>query len=411
MTPISVTITGGYGSERHNTDSVFREKLPHVDAAEGDIIALFPYVPYRVRINRLARPYVEACNERIHIRYEQAVEKYERGERKKKPYLSQYKTLGYDYYADHVGDMKHNRANGKVESVPMYRSLIVIIGDRDDRMSGRIPKDVAIEIFRRLLAEFQRNFPVFWLLSATVHIGEYGDASKSAPGAWHLHIDYKPLFPLGEQAQGLRMGIGFDGAMKYMGYEAEESIVVDHHRPLLFNAFRNRMFRALEKILPEYGLRLQLGVTSQKDPNKNPSQNLPLEAWQARMAETQNLQNVKNHWLDILLHDEVSPDGVKAALAAIAEAQQSAESLKKAPKTLTGTSYKLSEKQYDHLMGTLEGVMTYFAHILRKIDDLEEQAAQVEDLEEEVERLRVNSDSSKAEVSELRGELFGLRMK
>lgn len=411
ISDISTAITGGYGSERHNADPYYRATLEHVDSTTEDIVHIIPYVPYRDRINAIVRPYIDEYNARVDQRYQEAQERYAAGERKKAPDRSRFTHRGYDYYEDEKHRTHYSRAAGQVQLVSLYRSLIIHLGTREDRASGVITTEVALEIFGRLLKIFQEKFPNFLLLSATVHLGEYGDASLEELGGFHLHIDYMPMYPRDNPRSGLAFGTGFDATMAYMGYTPEDSIVINHHRPLQFNTMRNALYRAVETILPDYGLRLTLGVTAITDPDKNSSVNLPMPAWQAYIRDTERLQKTKNSWLNVLLMDEVSPESVKVCLSSLAVVDKALEELQNATKTLGGKDYRVSVKTCSHLKGAVSAMRDAFVHVILQGQQASERAEQADELEQQLQTLQTSNDQILAEVEALRSAQFDLRIR
>lgn len=276
------------------------------------------------------------------------------------------------------------------------------MGDREDRVNGTISQEIAIAIFRELLQAFVQLFPMFELLCAVVHTGEYGDETHDKHGGWHMHIDFLPWCERDPDAEGLRISTSLESAMRKMGYEPEESIVINHHRPLLFNTLRNELFRAIERILPQYGFRLQLGVSSDKYPDQNPSENLPMADWQAHMRETADIQNIKNSWLDILMTDEVSPDAVKQALGSLAIAQDAMRVFQGADKTWDGNAYKIRETDYTRLRGAIETMIDTMAHVVSKAEQADVYAEQVEDLTQQLAAMQTANTQLEQEVARLR---------
>ena len=410
ISDISTAITGGYGSERHNADPYYRATLEHVDSTTEDIVHIIPYVPYRDRINAIVKPYIDEYNARVDQRYREAEARYAAGERKKMPDRKRFVHRGYDYYEDERSRTHYSRAAGQVQLVSLYRSLIIHLGTREDRASGVITTEIALKIFQRLLEVFQERFPRFILLSATVHLGEYGDSSLEILGGFHLHIDYMPMYPRDNPRSGLAFGTGFDATMAYMGYEPEDSIIIDHHRPLQFNTMRNALYRAVEKILPDYGLRLSLGVTAMKDPDKNASVNLPMPAWQAYIRDAERLQKAKNAWLNVLLADEVSPESVKGCLASLAVVDKTLEELQNAPRTLGGKDYRFPVQSYSRLKEAVSIMKDAFAHVILQGQQASERAEQADELEQQLQTLQANYDRLLAEVQTLRSEQFDLRI-
>jgi len=62
MAEISVTVTVGEGSERHNHDLEYRSTLKHVHDMKDGVIELVPYRPYQEQINELMKPYIDEYN-------------------------------------------------------------------------------------------------------------------------------------------------------------------------------------------------------------------------------------------------------------------------------------------------------------------------------------------------------------
>ena len=401
-TPVPVAIVGGYGSERHNLAPVMRATLPHVGVLGLDIVNFCPYVSFEAQINAAVKSYIDDYNQRQDERLDAERAKYAAGERKTEPRRSDFPHMGYDYYADHIEDKQFCRSRGKVEIAPMWRSLIIHLGDRDDRISGRIPEEAARGVFAEVAEEFRRRYPNLLLLSAAMHTAEYGDDKHEQVGGWHLHIDYRPIYPLSSTARGLRMGTGLDGAMRFMGYEPEEALVINHHRPLLYNALRNGLYRALESILPRYGMRLQLGVTATKQPDKDPGVNLPMPDWQAHKRETADVQAVKNRWLDVLMADEVSPDSVKQALGSLAVAKDAMRVIQRADRNWDGSAYKLRAADYIRLEDALENMMDTMAHVVAKAEQADAHAEQVEDLTQQLAAMQTANTQLEQEVARLR---------
>ena len=158
---LSVTITSGYGSERHNHDFSYRQTLSHVNGTPEDIIELVPYRNYEEQINEIMKPYIDEYNERQKEKYTKAWERYNSGAIRSKPKRKDYKEMSYEYYAEHKNDAKKNPKTGKIERMPIFRSLIIGIGDSEDRHSKRITGEEADRIFRRTIEQFQKDFPCF----------------------------------------------------------------------------------------------------------------------------------------------------------------------------------------------------------------------------------------------------------
>lgn len=305
---ISCTVTVGIGSEKHNHDKDYRDTLEHTKTATTPdaIIELIPYTtPYTEQINSMMRPYIDEYNEHQSERYKAAWERYNNGEIKTKPRRANFKPIGYDYCADHANDVYYNQKTKKNEPLPLWRSLILGLGDKSDRDSNRITKDEAISVIQGVISQWGTLFPDFKLLGATLHLDEQG--------FYHAHIDYKPIYKMPDVEQGLKVGIGQEGALKRMGFEPEQSIINGRDKaPIRFNAFRNRLYQVVEAELIKHDLRLLYGATKVKEPHKDSSRNQALEVWQATKDQANNLQQMKNTALDLIsTPDMLSQDGAK----------------------------------------------------------------------------------------------------
>ena len=73
MKRVSVTITVGSGSEKHNHDVNYRDSLDHTTGEHDKIIELIPYdKPYSQKINEFMRPFIDERNTATNKRYEDA---------------------------------------------------------------------------------------------------------------------------------------------------------------------------------------------------------------------------------------------------------------------------------------------------------------------------------------------------
>ena len=317
MNEVSVTVTVGEGSEMHNHDLYYRETLSHVHSRPDGVVELIPYRNYADAIDAAMKPYIDAYNARVEERYQDAWERYNSGQIKTKPRKRDFQKMSDYYFRDHLGEMHRNPHTGKVEEVDPFRSIILGIGDRQDRQSGKISEEQAKAIFTEVAMQFQEHFPDFLLLGATLHLDE--------EGFYHAHFDYKPIYEKavpdaekGKVRRGLDVGTGHDAALEHMGFKPEQSIINGRDKaPLLFNAFRNEVYRMMEAAMAKHDLRLQYGVSQRKEPEKDSSRNQKLESWQAIQDKARELQHEKNVALDVLSQDTVSPEGYKAALEAV----------------------------------------------------------------------------------------------
>lgn len=297
MLEVSATVTVGGGSERHNHNISYRDKLEHTTGEHNKIIELIPYEKnYKEQINELFKPYIEEYNQKIEVRYQKAWERYNNGEIKTKPRKRDYKPMGYDWFTEHKDDTRINPHTKKQEKVNMFRSIIVGIGDKEDKK--KISLEAAESILNGTVKDFQKDFPDFKILGATLHGDEVG--------FWHMHIDFIPFYKKGSQIEkkGLSVGYGFDNAMKHMGYKPEQSIINERDKvPILFNTMRNRIYRSLEDNMNKNRLLLQYGVSKYKDPNKDSSKNQKLEIWQETQDKAREMQHDKN----IILNEMAKP--------------------------------------------------------------------------------------------------------
>ena len=302
MREISVTITAGSGSEIHNHDLDFRSKLKHVHSSPNGVLELVEYKNYREKINEIMKPYIDEYNTRVEERYKAAWNRYNSGQIKTKPRKRDYKMMGYDYYTDHLNDTYHNQKTGKNEQIKMFRSLIIGLGDKEDRLKENITESQATMVFLNILEQFQRDFPDFHILGASIHLDE--------EGYYHMHLDYKPVREA-EMLKGLQCTTSQDTCLSMLGYEPEQSIINATDKvPILFNAMRNQLYRKAETALNEQGLMMMYKATEQKEPGKDSSKNQRLEDWQSTQDAVQQLQHEKNVVLDIISKDEVTPEQV-----------------------------------------------------------------------------------------------------
>ena len=385
---VSCTATVGAGSEQHNHDLTFREALDHTNTADRPdaIIELIPYRPYKTQINELMQPYIKAYNEEVEARFEAAKERYRRGEIKSRPKRRDYKLMEYDYYETHLHDTYRNPVTKKVEELPMWREVIFGWGDMEDRKTGVITQEEAVAVMTDVVRRWPELFPDFKLLGATIHLDE--------KGFYHCHINYKPLYEKAEPERGLKVGIGHDAALERMGYTPEQSIINESDKaPILFNAFRNRLYREAEKALIANGLRLQYGVSATKEPGKDSSTNQQLEAWQATQDATRELQRQKNVMLDVVMSDEVSPEGYKKAIEAADSIVSTLDELSKSPRSrLKKDKVVVEFRLFDQLRSFVTALVDSVKHLLHRIDVLSANADYYADqaarAEKEVERLK-----------------------
>lgn len=303
MNEISVSITAGNGSEIHNHDLDYRKTLEHVHASENGVIELINYDKnYQEKINEIMKPYIDEYNRKVESRYKAAWDRYNSGQIKTKPRKRDYKKMGYDYYSDHLEDTYHNQKTGKNEPIPMFRSLIFGLGDQQDRVQEHITEKQATMIFLRVVEDFQKDFPDFHILGASMHLDE--------EGYYHMHLDFKPVRSA-EMLHGLQCITGFDSCMEAMGYEPEQSIINGRDKvPIQFNSMRNQLYRRIEAAMNNQDLLMMYKATEIKEPGKDSSKNQKLEDWQATQDAVKELQHEKNVFLNTMKKDYVTSEEV-----------------------------------------------------------------------------------------------------
>lgn len=393
MKELSVTITFGIGNEAHNHDLAYRETLQHVHARENGVIELLPYRPYKDQINELLRPYIEEYNQERDRRYQAAWDRYNSGELKTKPRKRDYKHMDFDYYSQHENDEYYNQKEKRKEPLPIFRSIILGIGDKADRKKGRITEAQAVEIFRDTVADFQRDNPALHVLGAAVHLDE--------EGFYHCHLDFKPLYEKKtEDARGLSAGISFEEALEQCGYSPEQSIINGRDKaPIRFNGLRNKMYRNMERAMAGEGLRLQYGVSAQKEPGKDSGHNQALEDWQAIQDAARDLQHQKNVALEVISQDEVSPEDLKKATAIVQRMSETLQEVADSPRTLDRKGYKVSFHLFDQLQSMLRSLQKAMAYLMNQISSLKKSLDYYRPFEQRAQK-------AEAEAAELRRERF-----
>ena len=376
---ISCTITVGAGSERHNHNLKYREALDHTHTADcpDAIIELIPYRPYKEQINELMKPYIDEYNEKIEARYKHAWDRYNSGEIKTKPRKRDFKKLDCDYFTEHQDDKVFNPHTKKLEDALMWREVILGLGDRDDRQKGKITKEEAVAVMKNVIDRWPELYPHFKLLGATIHLDE--------EGFYHCHINYKPLYEKDTPERGLSVGVGHDAALEHMGFHPEQSIINGRDKaPILFNGFRNRLYLEVEKELNNYGMRLLYGVSKIKEPNKDSSVNQKLEDWKASQDGIHELQKIKNHMLDIVEEDKVSPKGFKKAITAAKQLDDILLEVENQPRKRFKGIVEVSFNLFDQLRSIVQDLVNTIHHLLHQIDvltdNLRETKAELEEL-------------------------------
>lgn len=388
MAELSCTITGGLGSERHNHDLAYREGLDHTNTANCPeaIIELVPYEKdYKTQINELMKPFIDEYNAIVEARLEAAWERYRSGQVKSKPKKKDFKTMDYDYFTAHKDDTIINPHTKKVEPIPIFRSWIIGIGDKDDRSAGRISEEQARQIFREFIKEFREKFPHLHILGATIHLDE--------EGFYHMHLDYKPVMAM-EFSKGLQCTTSQDTILETMGYKAEQSIINGRDKaPIMFNALRNQMYYMMEDSMAAAGHRLQYGVSKVKQPDADSGHNKSLDVWQSEQDAVRTLQHQKNLALDAIASDHVTPEGLGEALNAVQQIGVTMEKINKSPcyrkdKTKGIVEYRLLDQLGSFVQRLMDAITQVFAHLNRLIDKFHDVKNRAEIAEAQVEQLR-----------------------
>lgn len=311
---ISVTVTAGAGSEKHNHDLDYRQTLEHVHGSAEDVIELIPYKEYKEAINEVLKPFISHYNECQAQRYKSAWDRYNAGIIKTKPRKRDYKPMSYDYYSEHLEDVFFNKKTKQNEKVRMFRSLIVGLGDKEDRLKETITREEAIAIFKEFIEEWNEKYPTLKLLGATVHLDE--------EGFYHCHIDYKPV-SMGPDNSFGKFHVGQEFAFEAMGFEPEQSIINARDKvPIRFNAFRNSVYKSIEEKLSKHKIRLQYGVSKLKEPDKDSSKNQQIEVWQEARDSVRTLQHEKNIVLETVDKDFTDPENIEKALTSFQKIEQ-----------------------------------------------------------------------------------------
>lgn len=387
MHQISVTITCGRGSEKHNHDLSYRESLDHTHTADqpGAVIELLQYRSYKEQINDLMKPYIDDYNRKQQERYAAAWERYNSGKIKTKPRKANYKPTDYDYFEEHKNDTYYDQQTKRQEPLPIWRSIILGLGDKYDRQNKVITEEEAVAIFREIVKHWPELYPDFKLLGATIHLDE--------EGFYHCHIDYKPMYEH-DVGQGLAVGIGQESALEHMGYEPEQSLINASDKiPIRFNGFRNRLYLEVEKELNRQGLGLLYGASKVKEPEKDSSRNQRLENWQATQDAALQMQLMKNRMLDIVQRDEVSPEGYKMALEAFESFQDTLHQVEEQPRSrLNKNNVVVDFRLFDQLRSIADALIDSISHLLHQLDvyrdNLDAEMDKVEELERQLEPLQ-----------------------
>lgn len=380
MKEISVTVTVGQGNERHNHDLDYRATLKHVHETKDGVIELVPYTQnYRKQINDLMKPYIDDYNKRVDERYQEAWKRYNDGTIKTKPRKRDYKYKNYDYCSEHEHDTFKNPITNRTEKIPLFREILLGLGDKSDRQSGTITKHQATAIFQKTLDDFKKNFPYFHVLGASIHCDE--------SGFYHMHLNYKPVMKM-QTSRGLNCSVGQDTILSAMGYEPEQSIInASDKAPLLFNAFRNKIYLDIENALKTQNLSLQYGVSKFKEPNKDSSKNQALENWRYTQDKARELQHTKNKVEDLLITGDFKSDDLKKVFNLTNEFDKNLTEVQNTSRSVVRKGYLVKFKVFDQLKTLCKAFKDNLYILAATIKELEKRVAHYRQYEEQVQNL------------------------
>ena len=406
MIELSVSVTLGSGSERHNHDTGFRLTLDHVLAMNCGEQELTPYTVYAAKINEQLRPAIDQYNERQQSKYQEAMGRYERGELKTKPKTKAYLPMSYDYAGKHGRRYIRNPSTNRVEVAPIYRELIVKIANIKERVTGNLPDDIAISICGEIVAKFADLFPLLKIIGCTAHANEMGTI--------HLHMDFIPISRKTTWKAGLPVSLGINHALERMGFMPETSIMCTktERAPILFNALRNRVFRICEEVLTNHGYRMQYEATAKNYPSLDPSVHRSLEEFQFLSDHARWIQHIKNVTLDFLKEEDLQIEDISSALDAYQRITESVFITKNVASQVCEFGYevtedllfvfhrccaKIVEREVDKvrtLNASITSTTANVRELLRALNELTTQynmmISQKEKLEEKIEELRVH---------------------
>lgn len=359
MLELSATVTSGEGSEKHNHDIGYRsKKLKHThDTSVDTVRELVPYKKsYQDQINELMKPYIEKYNRSREEKYKKAWKKFEKGEIKNKPKSKDYKPMDYDYYTYLLEKETKNKKTGKFEKKPVFRSLILGIGDKHDK--EKISREQAERLFTAITKRFEEVFPDFKIIGATLHADE--------DGFWHMHLDFFVLSQKKGNFKGLSVTNSLDTALENLGYKPEQSIINGRDKvPILFNAMRNQIYHIMEEEMRKEDMYLQYGVSAKKEPNKDSSRNQKLEIWQATQDKVREMQHQKNKLMDALQVGEgkVKNQDIKQAIQSYNALESTLNELQSVKKSRWDKNKGLIEFS---LLDQLKSLVDRFKETLRK---------------------------------------------
>lgn len=367
MREVSVTVTCGVGSEKHNHDLDYRSTLEHVHGRAESVIELHPYKSYKEQINSLLEPFIDEYNENVDNRYKAAWERYNSGITKTKPRKRDYKKMDYNYYDKHKDDTIKNPNTGKIEQLPIYRSMIIGLGDMTDRKSENITESEAKQIFSEAFEEIKIRFPDLHTLGFSIHLDE--------SGFYHAHWDYKPV-KRHQFSKGLQVTVSQDTVLEDMDFKPEQSIINGHDKaPLLFNALRNEIYHIIEAKLNKQKIMLQYGISNIKEPGKDSSKNQKLQDWQETQDKTRELQHNRNIIADTLQQDTLDWDGYDKIEKASLELENAFKKIEESKRErFNKDNVIISFNLFSQLKSYLKTILEKIKHLYHALDIAEENA-------------------------------------
>ena len=405
MREISITATVGHGNEIHNHDLEYRKTLKHVHDCKDGIIELIEYVDYQTKINAIMKPYIDEYNAKVEERYQKAWERYKAGETRSKPKKKDYQKMGYDYYSDHLNDVYYDQHAGLTKPLPLWREILIGLGDEADRKNGVITRDEAERILRAFVQRWTERFPNLMLLGASLHTDERG--------FYHCHIDYKPLVAC-EQAKGLNVSVSHEEAFKAMKLEPEQALINGRDKaPLRFNGFRNACYQLLREEMRKEGIYQLEGATAKKHPGKDATKKEDLDSYKARQDafwnETQEkalgLQHQMNIIYDIIDHGEPSPENVEKIMNSADNFNAIMTEVQNSPKVAMRDERKVSFHLLDQLRTFGQNIAQFLGEIAVAFKDLVKQIGTLKadkaTLEAENQQLAEENDAIISQYNEL----------
>ena len=392
MREISITATVGHGNEIHNHDLEYRKTLKHVHDCKDGIIELIEYVDYQTKINAIMKPYIDEYNAKVEERYQKAWERYKAGETRSKPKSKDYQKMGYDYYSDHLDDVYYDQHAGLTKPLPLWRELIIGLGDREDRQNEIVSKEEAERIFRGFVQRWKERFPNLVLLGATMHTDE--------EGFYHMHVDYKPLVER-EQKKGLNVSLSHEEAFKEMGLKREQALINGRDKaPLYFNGFRNACYQILREEMRQEGIYQLEGATAKKRPEQDATTHQDLDdfksrndVWNETREKSFELQHQMNIIYDVIDHGEPTKENVEKIMRSADEFNAIMTEIQTSPKVRLS---KTDERKVSfHLLDQLRTFGDNIAQFLGEI------AVAFKDLVKQIRDLKTENKALKAENEEL----------